>query len=101
MLHIPTPSPDRITPLKTCIQAPVRDQAPIEAVQLARLAGAVLDKSPEDLMAIAETNPMLIWEWLEAFRERRHQAEQEARFWAAAEATLSTAIPMALRTAAE
>lgn len=77
-----------------------RDVA-IETVQLVRLAGAVLDKSPEDLMAIAECNPSLIWEWLEAFRERRLEAEQQARFWSAALASLSTAIPPDLRSAAE
>lgn len=101
MLHITNWQATRIEPHKASIQMPEREQAPIEAVQLARLASAVLDKSPEDLMAIAESNPMLIWEWLEAFREQRHKAEQEARYWAAAEATLSTAIPMALRMAAE
>jgi hypothetical protein len=73
----------------------------IETVQLVRLAGAVLEKSPEDLMAIASCNPSLIWEWLEAFRDRRLEAEQEARFWAAVIASLSTAIPPDMRSAAE
>ncbi len=83
------------------VEKPAFRDAAIDIVQLARLAGAVLDKSPEDLMAIAESNPMLIWEWLEAFREHRLAAEQEARFWAAAMASLSTAVPATLRSAAE
>jgi hypothetical protein len=57
----------------------------------------VLCKSPADLIAVAESNPMLIWEWLEAFRKERLKAETEARFWTAAVATLSTAVPVALR----
>lgn len=77
------------------------DADQIEAIQLARLAGAVLSKSPADLMAIAETNPLIIWEWMEAFRRQKVEAEKEQRFWSAALAALSTAIPAAMRTAAE
>lgn len=101
MLHITHETKSRPQPVKSSAPLIEFDQSPIEAIQLARLAGAVLDKSAEDLMAIAESNPMLIWEWIEAFRDRRHKAELEARYWAAAMATLSTAIPEALRTAAE
>ena len=73
----------------------------IESVQLARLASAVLSKSPADLIALAESNPQIIWEWLEAFRRQKLKAEAESRFWSAAMAILSTAVPAALRSAAE
>lgn len=73
----------------------------IEAAQLRRLASAVLSKSPEDLAALAETNPMLVSEWVDAFRKEWLAAEQEARYWSAAAAALSTATPDAVRTAAE
>lgn len=101
MLHITHEPKSRPHPATPPVQPVQFARSPIEDIQLARLAGAVLEKSPEDLMAIAESNPMLIWEWIEAFRDRRHKAELEARYWAAAMATLSTAIPEALRTAAE
>jgi hypothetical protein len=72
----------------------------IEAAQLRRLASTVLDKSPEDLAALAETNPMLVWEWIDAFRKERLAAEAEARYWSAAVAALSTASPDAVRASA-
>lgn len=73
----------------------------IEATQLRRLASTVLAKSPEDLAALAETNPLLIREWIDAFRREKLAAEAEARYWSAAAAALATATPEALRTAAE
>lgn len=73
----------------------------IEAAQLRRLASTVLAKSPEDLAALAETNPMLVAEWIDAFRQERLAAQAEARYWSAAAAALATATPEALRTAAE
>ncbi|MGE0023981.1 MAG: hypothetical protein AB7S70_10165 [Hyphomicrobium sp.] len=73
----------------------------IEAAQLRRLASTVLSKSPEDLAALAETNPMLVWEWLDAFRKERLAAQAEARYWSAAVAALATATPEAVRVAAE
>lgn len=73
----------------------------IEAAQLRRLASTVLRKSPEDLAALAETNPMLVWEWIDAFRKERLAAEMEARYWSAAVAALSTASPDTVRDAAE
>lgn len=73
----------------------------IEAQQLRRLAQTVLSKSPEDLAALAETNPMLVWEWIEAFRKEKLAAEAEARYWSAAVAALSTATPGVGRAAAE
>jgi len=73
----------------------------IEEVQLRRLAGAVLSKSPSDLAALAESNPMIVWEWVEAFRRQKQEAEAEARYWSAAMAALSTATPKAVKTAAE
>ena len=39
--------------------------AQIDEIQLRRLASTVLSKSPDDLAALAETNPMLVWEWIE------------------------------------
>jgi len=101
MLHITVAHKRRPVPRKEPLRLPGAGRDPIEAVQLARLAGAVLEKSPEDLMAIAESNPLLIWEWLEAFRRRKQEAEAEARFWSAALATLATAVPEPMRTAAE
>jgi hypothetical protein len=73
----------------------------IEAAQLWRLASTVLSKSPDDLAALAETNPVLVAEWIDAFRQEWLAAEQEARYWSAAAAALSTANPEAVRTAAE
>lgn len=73
----------------------------IEEVQLRRLAGAVLSKTPSDLAALAESNPMIVWEWVEAFRRQKQEAEAEARYWSAAMAALTTATPEAVKTAAE
>jgi hypothetical protein len=73
----------------------------IEAAQLRRLASTVLSKSPEDLAALAETNPLLVSEWIDAFRKEWLAAEQEARYWSAAAAALATATPAAVRAAAE
>lgn len=73
----------------------------IEAAQLRRLASTVLSKSPEDLAALAETNPLLVWEWITAFRKEKLAAEAEARYWSAAVAALATAKPEASRAAAE
>lgn len=94
----------RLTPLsgypsRAIPQAPAPEL--IEAAQLRRLASAVLSKSPEDLAALAETNPMLVGEWIDAFRQEKLAAESEARYWSAAMAALSTATPQAVRTAAE
>lgn len=73
----------------------------IETMQLERLAGAVLSKSPADLAALAESNPLIVWEWIEEFRRQKVAAETEARYWAAAIGALATATPEAVRTAAE
>ena len=72
----------------------------IEAAQLSRLASTVLAKSPDDLAALAETNPLLVREWTEAFRKERLAAEAEARYWSAAVAALCTASPEAVRAEA-
>jgi hypothetical protein len=63
----------------------------IDEIQLRRLASTVLSKSPDDLAALAETNPMLVWEWIDSFHKLRLEAEAEARYWSAAMAALSTA----------
>jgi hypothetical protein len=73
----------------------------IEEMQLERLAGAVLSKSPADLAALAESNPLIVWEWIEEFRRQKVAAETEARYWAAAIGALATATPEAVPTAAE
>jgi hypothetical protein len=75
--------------------------AQIDQIQLRRLATTVLSKSPDDLAALAETNPMLVWEWIDSFRKLRLEAEAEARYWSAAMAALSTASPDSRRSAAE
>jgi hypothetical protein len=75
--------------------------AQIDQIQLRRLATTVLSKSPDDLAALAETNPMLVWEWIDSFRKLRLEAEAEARYWSAAMAALSTASPDFRRSAAE
>lgn len=75
--------------------------AQIDEIQLRRLASTVLSKSADDLAALAETNPMLVWEWIESFRKLRLEAEAEARYWSAAVAALSTASPDSRRSAAE
>ncbi len=69
---------------------PAGGEAETEALQLMRLAGAVLTKSPDDLAAIAEANPTIVWEWIAAFRQQRLEAEAAARFWSAAGAALAT-----------
>jgi hypothetical protein len=74
---------------------------PIETLQLARLASTVLDKSKADIAALAEANPALIWEWIEAFGRRKAAAEAEARLWSAAMAYLATSAPGTLPAAAE
>ncbi len=80
---------------------PDREVDSIEELQLARLARAVLSKSPADLAALAEANPLIVWEWLEAFRRQKLKAETQARHWSAAMAAIATATPDAVRTAAE
>lgn len=75
--------------------------AQIDEIQLRRLASTVLTQSREDLAALAKTNPMLVWEWIESFRQLRLAAEAEARYWSAAMAALSTSAPEARRSAAE
>jgi hypothetical protein len=79
--------------------SPVDDH--IEQLQLERLATAVLSKSPADLAALAEANPMIVWEWIDAFRRQKVQAEARARYWSSAMASLATARPDAVRGAAE
>ena len=63
----------------------------IEDLQLHRLAGAVLSKSPADMAALSEANPDLFWEWIEAFALKKREADAEYRLWSAAIACLSTA----------
>jgi hypothetical protein len=80
---------------------PDRTADRIEEIQLTRLAGAVLSKSPADLAALAEANPMIVWEWIDAFRRQKIEAEAQVRYWSAAMAAIATATPEAVRTAAE
>ena len=69
----------------------------IEDLQLHRLAGAVLSKSPADMAALSEANPQLFWEWIEAFGLKKREAEAEQRLWSAAIACLATAATAATR----
>jgi len=95
------PKSTRAAGRRDCDLATVSDPDLIEEAQLRRLARTVLSKSPEDLAALAETNPILVWEWIDAFRKERVAAEAEARYWSSAVAALATATPGAVRTAAE
>ncbi|HRN84751.1 MAG TPA: hypothetical protein PK857_08015 [Hyphomicrobium sp.] len=95
-------TPTRTAPVITLHDADETTAADIiETAQLRRLAATVLSKSPEDLAALAETNPLLVWEWIDAFRKEKLAAEAEARYWSAAAAALSTATPHVVRAAAE
>ena len=93
--------------LATQLQRRLRDLGevqrpdPIEAQQLRRLASAVLTKSQEDLAALADNNPALVWEWIEAFRREKLAADAEARYWSNAIRELSAASPRAVGAAAE
>jgi hypothetical protein len=61
-----------------------------DSVEVARLAMAVLSKTPDDLAAIAACNGLLRSRWLEAFERQKATAEADARFWSAAMAHLAT-----------
>lgn len=71
-------------------------QASIDAVQLERLAKAILSKDYHDLAALAESNPLLLSEWQVAFSHRRAEAEKRARYWASAAAALATVKGMSI-----
>jgi anthranilate phosphoribosyltransferase len=90
------PPPARLTPQRHTIPA---DRG--ETIQHLRLAATVLKKSPEDLSALAETNPELMWEWIAEFARQKAKAESDARLWAAATALLATSSAGALPSAAE
>lgn len=93
---------DRLSELKPSISPKVPEaEDRIEELQLHRLANAVLCKSQVDLAALAEANPLIVWEWIEEFRRRKNESEQQVRYWSAAMAALSTATPQAVSTAAE
>ncbi len=70
-----------------------------EAAQLALLASTVLQKSHDDLSALAQSDPGIVWDWIEAFARLKAKAEADARLWSAAMASLSTASSAALATA--
>ena len=63
----------------------------IEALQLARLARTVLNKSCDDIAALSEANPSLVWEWIEAFAAKKREADADSKMWSAAVASLTTA----------
>lgn len=63
----------------------------MDAAQLAVLASTVLQKSHDDLSALAENDPNIVWNWIEAFARLKAKAEADARLWSAAMASLSTA----------
>lgn len=91
--------PSRPAPTKSREPACAPGPDLIEAAQLRRLAATVLSKSPEDLAALTETNPMLVREWIDAFRKEKVAADAEARYWSAAVGALSTAKPGVARAA--
>jgi hypothetical protein len=77
-------------------------QDPIEALQLARLANTVLSKSLADIDALAEDNPHLVWEWIQAFAVKKREADSAAQLWSSAIACLATSgTRQVRRTAAE
>jgi hypothetical protein len=90
-----------LTETRRAFAKPAQVGERIEEMQLKRLASAVLSKSPDDLAALAETNPTIVWEWIDAFRRQKVEAEAEMRYWAAAMAALSTVRPAGVRAAAE
>lgn len=67
------------------------DAEHIDALQLERLAQALLSKDHHDLTALAASNPVLIKEWQRAFQRQKQAAEHSARYWASAAAVLATA----------
>ena len=73
----------------------------IDTLQLSRLASTVLTKSPEDLAALAQTNPLLVKEWITAFRQQHAAAKKQSRYWASASAALATARGPTMPIAAE
>ena len=75
---------------KDKVGLPMEPGDTIEEVQLRRLAEAVLSKSPADLAALAETNPQLFWEWIQAFTKKKREAEAAGQGWSAAIACLAT-----------
>lgn len=62
-----------------------------DAAQLMLLASTVLQKSHDDLSALAEADPNAVWGWIESFARLKAKAESDARLWTAALASLSTA----------
>lgn len=73
----------------------------METIQLKRLASTVLEKAPADLKALAENNPLIVWEWIDEFARRKAQAESEVRLWNAAMTWLAAHSPDCLPEAAE
>lgn len=107
LTHGPTEAPRFAQPLEPRRQRDYPARPPeagetIEGEQLRRLAQAVLSKSPADLAALAETNPQLFWEWIQAFTQKKREAEAAGQAWSAAIACLATvAACEAQRIAAE
>jgi len=64
-----------------------------QAAELARLAFAILCKSPDDLAALTTVLPAMPATWIEAFATERARAEAEAKFWSAAIAYLVASAP--------
>lgn len=73
----------------------IREPSHTELEEFVRLARTVLQKSPDDLYAIADNNLAMQRAWIAAFVEHRARAEAEAQFWSAAIAYLMSSTPAA------
>lgn len=90
--HPATGRSGRLLPRRTSATEAARR----ELEELVRLARTVLEKSPEDLAAIADDNAMVQAGWIEAFAAHRARAETEAQFWSSAIAYLMASAPRAV-----
>jgi hypothetical protein len=68
---------------------------PADAVELLRLARTVLQKSQDDLTALADNDAHRYADWITQFTEHRARAEAELQFFSAAIAYLMTTAPSA------
>jgi hypothetical protein len=101
--HTPTHDPrtaPRFRPISAAEAKLTAD--PIEDLQLMRLASTVLSKSLDDIDALSQNNPKLVWEWIQAFAAKKREADAQCKLWSSAIACLATSGPRQVsRVAAE